>query len=60
MTITVFFVHHFLNQLRILNKNLGITTIYELQLVSQRFLKGKLSGATIEQYSFDMTIICLM
>ncbi len=57
MTITVFFVHCFLNQLRILNKTLGITTRYELQLVAQRFLKGKLSGATIKQYSFDVTVI---
>ncbi len=48
MTIVVFFVHCFLNQLRILNKNLGITTRYELQLVDQRFLKGKLSKATIK------------
>jgi hypothetical protein len=57
MTITVFFVHCFLNQLMILNKTLGITTRYELQLVIRRFLKGKLSGATIEQYSFDVTVI---
>jgi hypothetical protein len=57
MTIMVFFVDRFLNQLRILNKTLGITTRYELQLVAQRFFKGKLSGATIKQYSFDMTII---
>jgi hypothetical protein len=57
MTITVFFVHQYLNQLRILNKTLGITTRYELQLVAQRFLEGKLSGATFEQYSLDMTII---
>jgi hypothetical protein len=57
MTTTVFFVHRFLNQLRILNKTLGITTIYELHLVVQRFLKGKLSWATIEQYSFDMSVI---
>jgi hypothetical protein len=57
MTITVFFVHHFLNQLRILNKTLGITTRYEFHLVAQRFLEDKLSGATIEQYSFVMTII---
>jgi hypothetical protein len=47
----------FLNQLRILNKTLGMTTRYELQLVASRFLKGKLSGATIEQYLFDVTLI---
>jgi hypothetical protein len=57
MTITVFFVHRFLNQLRILNKNLGITTRNELELVAQKFLEGKLSGATIKQYSLDMTVI---
>jgi hypothetical protein len=58
MTITVFFVHPFLNQLRILDKTLGITTRYELQLVARRFLKGKfLSGATIKQYLLDMTVI---
>jgi hypothetical protein len=57
MTITVFLVHCFLNQLKILNKILGITTTYELQLVARRFLEGKLSGATIEQYSLDMTVI---
>ena len=57
MAITVFFVHHFLNQLRILNKTLGIIMRYELQLVAQMFLESKLSGATIEQYSLDMTVI---
>jgi hypothetical protein len=57
MTITVFFVHCFLNQLRILDKTLGITMRYELQFVAQRFLEGKLSGATIEQYSLDMIVI---
>jgi hypothetical protein len=49
----------FLNQLRILNKTLVVTTRYELQLVAQRFLKGKLGRATIEQYSFDVTVIVL-
>ncbi len=57
MTIAVFFVHVFLNQLRILNKTLGITTRYELQLVAQRFLEGKLSRATIDQYLFDVIVI---
>jgi hypothetical protein len=38
-------------------QNLGITTRYELQLVAQRFLEGKLSGVTMEQYSFDVTVI---
>jgi hypothetical protein len=57
MTITVFFVHCFLNQLRILNKTLRITMRYELQLVTQRFLENKLIGATIKQYLLDMTVI---
>jgi hypothetical protein len=57
MTIAVFFVHGFLNQLGIFNKNLGIATRYELQLVAQRFLEGKLSGATIKQYLFDLIVI---
>jgi hypothetical protein len=57
MTIMVFFVHCFLNQLRIRNKTFGITTRYELQLVAQRFIESKLRGATIEQYSFDVTVI---
>ncbi len=57
MTIAVFFVHGFLNQLQILNKNLGITMRYELQLVAQRFLEGKLGGATNEQYLFDVIVI---
>ncbi len=57
MTITVFFVHCFLNQLRILDKTREITRRYELQLVAQRFLEGKLSRATIEQYLLDMTVI---
>jgi hypothetical protein len=39
-----------LNQLRILNKTLGITTRYELRLVARRFLKAKLSWETIKQY----------
>ncbi len=57
MTIAVFFVHSLLYQPRILNKNLQITTRYELKLVAQWFLEGKLSRATIKQYSFDMTVI---
>jgi hypothetical protein len=57
MTIAVFFVHGFLNQLWILNKTLGITARYELQLVAQRFLEGQLSWATIKQYSFDVIVI---
>jgi hypothetical protein len=57
MTIPVFFVQGFLNQLWIINKTPGIITRYELQLVAQRFLEGKLSGATIEQYLLDMTVI---
>jgi hypothetical protein len=57
MTIMVFFVHCFLNQLRILNKTLGITMRYELQLVAPRFLKGKLSRATTEKNLFDVTVI---
>jgi hypothetical protein len=57
MTISVFFVHGFLNQLRVLNKTLGVTTRYELQFAAQRFLEGKLSWATIEQYSFDVIVI---
>jgi hypothetical protein len=57
MTIAVFFVHGFLNQLQILNKTLGITARYELQLVALRFLKGQLSGASIKQYLFDVIVI---
>jgi hypothetical protein len=57
MAIAVFFVHGFSNQLRILNKTLGITPRYELQLVVRRFLKGQLSRASIEQYLFDVIVI---
>jgi hypothetical protein len=37
-----------LNQLRIQNKTLGITTRYELQLVARRFLKGKFVGGDVD------------
>jgi hypothetical protein len=57
MTVAVFFVHGFLNQLQILNKTLGIIARYELQLVAQRFLESQWSGATIDQYSFDVIVI---
>jgi hypothetical protein len=57
MTIAVFFVNGFFEPAVDSQQTLGITVRYEFQLAAQRFLKGQLSGAIIEQYSFDVIVI---